>query len=192
MIITDPEILLSEYVEATGAAPSGVHEMNSTLEGPPSARAEGPAQNEPRPLFNGREPAYTLQAERPVHRAIVFLAAQGLSYVEIAQQLGMSPPAVGYIVKQPWAEEEILKQIHQNGGEAVEIVLKQQALPSVMKLIELRDSEEVAAEVQRKSANDLLDRIFGKPNQPVTHRQEDLAEMSDAELQAIVAKQQKN
>lgn len=170
----DPNILLSDYVEATQ----------------PSARND--SNPEPRPLFNGRDPQYVLQAERPVHRAIVFLAAQGLSYVEIAQQLGMSAPAVGYIVKQPWAEEEILKQIHSNGGDAVATVLSQQALPSVMKLIELRDSEEVQKEVQRKAANDLLDRIFGKPNQPVTHRQEDLAEMTDAELQAIVAKQQKN
>ncbi len=143
-------------------------------------------------MFNGREPQYVLQSERAVHRAICFLAAQGLSYVEIAQQLGITNTTVGYVVKQPWAEKEILDIIHKNGGDAVATVLSQQALPSVMKLIELRDSEEVAAEIQRKSANDLLDRIFGRPNQPVTHRQEDLDAMSDQELQAIVQKNRKN
>lgn len=187
----DPEILLSDYVEA--ASPSAVQDMNSTS----GAAATGNPKDfagveEPRGLFNPREPHYVLQSERPVHRAIVFLAAQGLSYVEIAQELGITPTCVQYVTKQPWAEKEILEQIHKNGGEAVAVVLSQQALPSVMKLIELRDSEKVAAEVQRKSANDLLDRIFGRPNQPVTHRTEDLQEMSDAELQAIVAKQQKN
>lgn len=187
-MITDPNILLSEYVEAASPAAGAVQEMNRTAA---AERGQGQA-GEPRPLYNGREPAYVLQSERPVHRAIIFLAAQGLSYVEIAQQLGITPVCVQYVVKQDWAQEEILKQIHDNGGEAVAVVLQQQALPSVMKLIELRESEKVAAEVQRKAANDLLDRIFGRPNQPVTHRSEDLQEMSDAELQAIVAKQQKN
>ncbi len=180
MKTTDPEVLLSDYIVA--ASPNAVSEGVSPRE----------PQKEPRPLFNGREPQYVLQSERPVHRAIVFLAAQGLSYIEIAQQLGITPTTVQYVTKQDWAEKEILDIIHKNGGDAVATVLSQQALPSVLKLIELRDNEKVAAEIQRKSANDLLDRIFGKPNQPVTHRQEDLDEMTDAELTAIVAKNRKN
>ena len=194
----DPNILLSDYVEAASPPeaklpPGPVQEMNRTGQRPAAgAQSARPPQPEPRPFFNPRDPAYVLQSERAVHRGIIFLAAQGLSYVEIAQQLGLSAACVQYVVKQPWAEEEILKQIHSNGGDAVAQVLSAQALPSVMKLIELRDNEKVAAEIQRKSANDLLDRIFGRPNQPVTHRTEDLQEMSDAELQAIVAKQQKN
>ena len=176
----DPNILLSDYVEATAAAqPSPVQNMNST-------------NGEPRPLFNARDPQYVLQSERPVHRAIIFLAAQGLSYIEIAQQLGITPSCVQYVVKQDWAQEEILKQIHENGGNAVAQVLSQQALPSVMKLIELRDSEKSAAEVQRKSANDLLDRIFGKAAQPIIHQQADLETLSDEELAKIAAPGQRN
>lgn len=159
--------LLSDYVEVASAA-------------------------EPRPLFNGREPSYELQSERPVHRAIIFLAAEGLSYIEIAQRLGITAVCVQYVVKQPWAEKAILEEIHKNGGNAVAQVLSAQALPSVMKLIELRDNEKVQAEVQRKAANDLLDRIFGRCAQPIIHSQADVAEMSDEELQAIVARQQKN
>jgi predicted transcriptional regulator len=182
----DPNILLSDYVEAA----SPVHELNSTIS--ERAARETQQSQQPRPLFNARDPQYVLQSERPVHRAVIFLAAQGLSYIEIAQQLGITPSCVQYVVKQDWAQEEILKQIHDNGGDAVAQVLSQQALPSVMKLIELRDSEKAAAEVQRKAANDLLDRIFGKPNQPVTHHQENLDEMTDAELQEVIAKSRKN
>ena len=175
----EPDILLHEYIVATSPDAGASQDFCNKAE-------------EPRPMFNGREPQYVLQSERAVHRAIIFLAAQGLSYVEIAEQLGITNTTVGYVVKQPWAEKEILETIHKNGGDAVATVLSQQALPSVMKLIELRDSEKVAAEVQRKSANDLLDRIFGRPNQPVTHRQEDLDAMTDAELQQIVQKNRKN
>jgi len=184
----DPNILLSDYVEAASPPSSAVHNLNSTSE----AGQPRPLQSDPRPLFNARDPQYVLQSERPVHRAIIFLAAQGLSYIEVAQQLGITPSCVQYVVKQDWAQEEILKQIHENGGNAVAQVLSQQALPSVMKLIELRDNEKVAAEVQRKSANDLLDRIFGKPNQPVTHSQADLNELSDEELAKIAAPAQRN
>jgi hypothetical protein len=184
----DPEIFLSEYVEAASpAAASPVQDMNSTAGAANSLRSEAP-----RPLFNGREPAYVLQSERPVHRAIVFLAAEGLSYVEIAERLGISSVTVQYVTKQPWAEQAILDEIHRNGGDAVAAVLQAQALPSVMKLIELRDDEAVAAEVRRKSANDLLDRIYGRPNQPVTHRQDNMDELSDQELQEIVAKAKRN
>ncbi len=190
----EPDVLLHEYIVAASPDAGASRTIGDPAGASQDFRNNVPAPNnaEPRPMFNGREPQYVLQSERAVHRAICFLAAQGLSYVEIAQQLGVSGTTVGYVVKQDWAEKEILDIIHKNGGDAVATVLSQQALPSVLKLVELRDSEEVAAEVQRKAANDLLDRIFGRPNQPVTHRQEDLEQMSDAELQAIIAKQQKN
>ncbi len=194
--------LVSEYVEAASprsiAAGNDSEGNNSSTSGPARASAPETAQRgndtapQIRPLFNGRDPQYVLQAERPVHRAITFLAAQGYSYVEIAQQLGMSPPAVGYIVKQEWAQKEILEQIHKHGGDAVAETLRANALPSVMKLVELRDSEESTAEVQRKSANDLLDRLYGKAPQPIVHSNEKLDELSDAELQEIVAKGRRN
>lgn len=149
-------------------------------------------RSEPPPLFNAREPAYLLQAERPVHRAIIWLAAQGLSYVEIAERLGVSPPMVHYVTKQPWAESAILEAIHQNGGDAVAAVLQAEALPSVKKLIELRDDAEAPREVQRKSANDLLDRLFGKCVQPIVHQQADLEQLSDKELQELVTRGKKN
>lgn len=150
------------------------------------------ARSEPPPLFNAREPAYLLQAERPVHRAIIWLAAQGLSYVEIAERLGVSPPMVHYVTKQPWAEEAILQAIHQNGGDAVAAVLQAEALPSVKKLIQLRDDAEAPREVQRKSANDLLDRLFGKCVQPIVHQQADLEQLSDKELQELVSRGRAN
>lgn len=151
-------------------------------------RSEAP----PREFFNGRDPSYVLKSERPVHRAIAFLAAQGLSYIEVAERLGISPVTVQYVVKQPWCEAEILEIIHKNGGDQVALVLQAEALPSVKKLIEIRDSEESNKEVQRKAANDLLDRIYGKACQPILHRSEELEQLSDQELEAMVNRGKRN
>lgn len=140
------------------------------------------------PLFNPSSPAYVLKRERPEHRIIVMLKAQGYTNVEIARQIGWTTPGIANIVKQPWARELILKEITKAGRDQVEATLQGEALNSIMKLIEIRDDEKVAAEVQRKAANDLLDRMYGKPNTPVTHIDGDVKTLSDAQLAKIASK----
>jgi DNA-binding MarR family transcriptional regulator len=171
-----------------------------------AARSEGPnghvpqrAEGErvgptsaPPDLFNARQPVYELQAERPEHRIICFLSAQGYSITEIAQKTGWTKVMVGYIVKQPWAKALILKEIHEKGGNAVALVLQREALPSIEKLIELRDSDESQKETQRKAANDLLDRIYGKAAQLIVHQQADLDELSDEELAKLATQGRRN
>lgn len=142
---------------------------------------------EVQPLFNPSNPAYTLKRERPEHRIIVMLKAQGYTNVEIARQIGWTTPGIANIVKQSWARELILKEITKAGRNQVEAVLQGEALNSVLKLIDIRDDEEVAAEVQRKAANDLLDRMYGKPNTPVTHIDGNVKTLSDAQLSKIAS-----
>ena len=147
----------------------------------------------PPDLFNARQPTYELKAERPEHRTIIFLAAQGMSITEIAQKTGWTTAMIGYVVKQPWAKELILKEIHDKGGDAVAMTLQREALPSIQKLIDIRDSEETQAETQRKAAVDLLDRIYGKCAQPIIHAQAaDLESLTDEELAKIVTQGKRN
>ena len=157
-----------------------------------SPKGQGLPKFADRPLYNARPPVYRLAAERPEHRAICFLAAQGLSITEIAQKTGWTTVMIGYVIKQEWAKELILEEIHKAGGDAVALTLQAEALPSIQKLIELRDSAESQRETQRKAANDLLDRIYGKAIQPICHSEAKLDELSDEELAAIVAKGKRN
>jgi hypothetical protein len=122
---------------------------------------------EPRPLFNGREPAYVLKAERPEHRIIIMLKAAGRTNVEIAEATGTTPVHVAHIVKQPWAVEQILKEIENAGREPVIEVLQGAAVEAAQTLVEvMREAEN--KETKRKAANDILDRKLGKANQPIT------------------------
>jgi hypothetical protein len=145
-----------------------------------------------RPFFNVGDPACVLQREKPLHRAIVVLKAQCLSNVQIAERLGITPPTVAYVCKQKWALDMLRESIGQAGQDELEILLNGATADSVRKLIELRDDQDAPKEVQRKSANDILDRVFGRPTQPISHSQVDPNELSDAELAEIARKGKTN
>jgi hypothetical protein len=142
----------------------------------------------PRPLFQGRKPAYVLKAERPEHRAVIMMKAAGLSNVEIAATLGKSAVHVATVVKQPWAQQQILEEIENAGREPVVTLLQGAAADAAQKLIMLCQ-EGNTHEIQRKASVDILNRVFGMPNQAIEHTvMGNLDEKSDAELMEIVSK----
>jgi hypothetical protein len=142
---------------------------------------------ESQPLFNPASPAYMLKRERPEHRIIIYLKCQGLTYREIAERIGWSAPGVGNVCKQPWAQRIILAEIGKAGRNAVEVLLNTEDLNSLAKLVQLRDDTEAPKEVQRKCANDILNRKYGMPSQPILHGDVvDPSKLSDAELIAML------
>ena len=156
----------------------------------PASRLES-IQDE-KPLFNMGSPAVHLQREKAYHRMVAFLKAQGMSNVEVAERVGVTPVTVAYVSKQPFVAQMIVDEIAKAGRPEVEVILQGAALDSVNKLIEIRDSEQASPDVQRKAANDLLDRVFGKPNQPISHSQVEANSLSDAELAKCIASGRKN
>jgi hypothetical protein len=149
---------------------------------------EADAWVESQPFFNPASPAYILKRERPEHRIIVYLKCQGHTYVEIAKRLGWSPPGVANVCKQPWALQLIGKELERAGRNQVEVILSNESINSIMKLIEIRDNPNAQLEVQRKAANDLLDRVYGKPTQPIATTEVDPKELSDVQLAQIAKK----
>lgn len=180
---------LSEYLEAT----PGVERLNkasrSIIEHDKPA-----APLASRPLFSAHEDESrrVLKREKAIHRIIVMLTASGMSQGEIATHLGVSRGMIHDCLRQPWAKEMVVEEIQRSGRSTIDALVQGAALDSVMKLIELRDAEKSPVETQRKAANDILDRAFGKPNQPITHREEQVAEMSDAELADLVSRGRAN
>lgn len=171
---------LSEYV-AESVAPAPEPAKIKLL---PESRSE--SEPDARPFWGKRyDPIRELKSERAHHRIIILLKASGMSNIEIAEATGLCQVTVSNTLRQPWALQQVAEEIQRNGQDAIQQVLQGSALDSVAKLIELRDDAASPREVQRKCANDLLDRVFGKPNQPITHRSEDLEKLSDAELEKI-------
>ena len=138
-------------------------------------------------LFNPQQPLHTLQKERPEHRIVIYLKAQGYSHKEIGEITGYSPQAVMYICRQPWAQERIVKVIHDGGQDAVNTLLKGAAVDAVQRLITEQDNDNASPRERISAANSILDRVFGRPNQPMTHyRAEDLEKMSDEQLMRLL------
>lgn len=146
----------------------------------------------PRPLWNGRAPGYTLKAERPEHRIIIMMAAMGMSSKEISEACAVagSPVhtvTVNYIRKQPWAVEQILKEIENAGREPVRQLLQGAAYEAAERLIQL--ANEAKQERTKLAANEaILDRVFGKATTPIEVSTKNPDEMTDTELLAIAAR----
>lgn len=137
-------------------------------------------------LFNDevQQPAYLLQKERPVHRLMATLIARGCTDTEIAAALGVTRHTVMAARKQPWMKELILNLVHSAGDDAMKR-LHDAATRAAEILIDSLEDESMNHETKRKTCNDILDRRFGKPNQPVTHKR-DLNALTDAELAAML------
>jgi hypothetical protein len=111
-------------------------------------------------------PQVVYKKENARHRRILFLKAHGLSNIEIANIVGMTPVGVGLVVRQPWFQEGLAALMNNTGCDGVKKAIQSAALDSVFKIIELRDSASSEA-VQRDCAFDLLDRYLGKAVQPI-------------------------
>lgn len=148
-----------------------------------------------RPIFNGGDetelPAYfakNYKREKYEHRIIAYLKAQGHSNTEIAAITGYSRTTLYQIFQLPWVKEVVWEEINRNGRDAVQEVLQSSAIDSVNFLIETRDDSKAQRRDRITAAKELLDRTYGKPNQPITHRDEvDLSSLSDSDLQKILA-----
>jgi hypothetical protein len=121
------------------------------------------------------------------------LKAEGYNNLEIAERTGYTAVSVSNILRQPWIVELIAEEQKKQGRTALEAVLnEEQAVECFQTLIDLRKTAE-SQEVQRKAANDLLNRMYGMPNQSITHTQKlNLDNLTDEELAKIVVKGRSN
>lgn len=144
---------------------------------------------ESRPLFNQKAPAYTHKRERAEHRAIIMLKAAGNTNTEIAEALGFTTVTISNVVNQPWATEQILQEIERGGRDVVNTMLKGAAADAVARLITEMDNSDAKPSERINAADKILDRCFGKPNQPLSVSEKDLSTLPDSQLLAIAAGQ---
>lgn len=145
------------------------------------------------PTLNRPPGAYVAKQELPHHRAAIELAAKGCyTQKEIASMLGKTPLTVSNVTKNPNYQRYLADAIHRIHGEDEEVleIIKEgvtkaaQLLVNVVKDKDAKNSDRIAA------AKELLDRKYGKPNQPVNRGTDvDLNAMAIAELAAKLPRQ---
>ena len=105
--------------------------------------------------------------EKVEHRLILLLKLRGASNREIAMESGYTETWISQILRQPWALATMAKLSTETGIDTIKGLLESEAVPSLMKLVEIRDDPETPATVVRSACDSILDRHLGKPTQHV-------------------------
>jgi hypothetical protein len=159
---------------------------NSELADDPVVEAE---RNDPDRLFQTEKsinvhnrPNLAILGEKPEHRVIVYLKAQGLSNKEVAEKTGFTYPWVSQITRQPWFRLRLVQELKEAGQDQITTVLRSTALDSVFTIVDIRDDPTAPKAVRRQAADSLLDRFLGKPTQRIESEERT---PSTAELSAV-------
>ena len=138
-------------------------------------------------FYASPEPSRWLKYEKPYHRMMAMLSAEGHSLREIAQMTGFTTVSISNVLRQPWMQKIILEHIATQSDQVM-LSVRAECLKSVDVIKELRDTAE-SEPVRLKAAQDFLDRTYGKPNQPMSVSQVDASQLSDDELAKLATKQ---
>jgi hypothetical protein len=115
------------------------------------------------------------------------LKIKGHTVEEIAKFTDYDPQYVRVILAQPWAQKNIVDNIKKSVQDEIKEFLEAEVLPSLRTLTSLRDSDETPAAVRQTSAVAIIDRLLGRPNQPISTQQTDPTKLTIDELNSRVA-----
>lgn len=114
-------------------------------------------------LHGDTVPAISISTEKPIHRMMIYLHAQGASLKDIAKHTGYDYAYVTQVMKQPWARSRLMTILKENGQDAVRHFLTNEVAPSLEVLRDVRDSSTASAQARIAASNSILDRALGKP-----------------------------
>jgi len=163
-------------------APSDAQNLSATE---PTAMPPLSEDGQPPLLHNRKAPQYVRQQEQAWHRVALERAALGYTAKEIAEYLGCSAVTVQDILRQPHYQQEQVNIIRRNTSEDDKVyeAVKENVHEAVQTLASIMKDREVSPAYRIAACKELLDRRYGKPNQPVNRNTDvDLSKLSDAEL----------
>lgn len=142
--------------------------------------------------LHNTSPTIDIAREKPEHRIMVYLKAQGYTNREISKATGYTEPWVSQITRQPWFKERLALELREAGLDPIKQFLAGEALPSLEALAEIRDNDQAPAAARVAATNAILDRAFGKPTQHIESKStvdvtnaRATAERLEADLKAI-------
>lgn len=120
-------------------------------------------------IVDGSNTSRPLNKEQPHHRLMVLLRAKGFSTTEIAEHLGYAPSTVSIALRQPWARQMLVDILQSEGLEGVHKLLQAELVPSILRLVDVRDSEFSKGSEVTAASVAIIDRFLGRPTQRVEH-----------------------
>ena len=119
--------------------------------------------NDPERLHGDSVAEVTLQTEKPIHRMMLYMHAQGASVADISKQTGYTKTTIYTVLRQPWARTRLTQLLADAGKDAVKHFLTHEVAPSLEVLREIRDCVEEKGPTRVMAADKILDRALGKP-----------------------------
>ena len=181
-----------EHLKSAEPAPNKQLYKNSDL-----SHLFADAPQRPDALFNAKEPNLQIMHEKPEHRWMLWMKAQGSSNREIAQETGYSESWLSQLFRQPWAREVVLDMMKASGKGTLERVLARvegEVMNSLDKLVDVRDNPETPPAVVRACSVDIIEQFLGKPKQKMDITQQvttiDVAE-TDKEIARLEAEEKR-
>lgn len=135
-------------------------------------------------LIGDLDPVRYAKRETPVHRTMVNMAAAGYTNREIAAFTGYNKTTVATAIKQPHAREYLINEAKKTVQDELRTLLESQALPSIQKLVQVRDNEKSKGSDVIAASNSILDRFLGKPTQPIVTDAKPVEQMTEDELKS--------
>lgn len=142
-------------------------------------------------LFGAKPCNLVWKNEKPQHRLMLWLRLQGHTNNEIASITGFSKFTVSQVTRQPWFLEAFTRISTEMGKDAVENFLTGEVVPTLQKLVSLRDGAESEA-VQLAASNAILDRIRGKPTVKVESKSESSVNIAVTDINKLEEQYQQN
>ena len=130
-----------------------------------------------------------LTHEKPAHRLMSEMAANGYSCEEIAKFTGYTNHHVSDVLRQPFSRERVLKTIKKTAQDEIKEFLEAEGMPSLRVIKTLRDDIQVPPAVRGAMAEKLTERFLGKPVQPFSEGAKPPCEMSDEELRQQIQRE---
>ncbi len=170
--------------------------MNTEEYAPLCESSNGDAQNlsatkegMPPLLWNRKAPQYERQQEQAWHRTAMEMAAKGFTAREIAERLGCTAVTVQDILRQKQYQQTQVDIIRRNATEDDKVyeTVRETVHEAVQTLASIIRDREISPAYRIAACKEMLDRRYGKPNQPVNRNTDvDLSSLSDSDLVKLI------
>ena len=122
-----------------------------------------------REYYNPTAPSVVIQHEKPAHRAMAMMKAQGATNKEVAEIMNYTPCGVSLITRQPWFRERVLALQHSLGIHEVRKKLQKYSNDAVEVLGDALTDDKIKPAERQRCAMYVLDQTLGKAKQSVEH-----------------------
>jgi len=167
------------------APPGPIQKMNQTAEAAQLSTAVMREVPPPPPLHGQTIPPVINKRETPAHRVMLELSAQGFMNKEIAQMLGRTSVNVNNVLRQPALQHTLVEECRRQAeaDQRVVEIIKLNVAAATQVLVDIARDDKAKNSDRIAAVNALLDRRYGKPNQPINRNSEvDLATLTIGEI----------